>query len=236
MTKTKAPNPNSQIPISNFQFPTLFAASWCLVLGHPPERPEPFGRAGWCFYTCRMQKTCRQCSAPFTITDSDLAFYDKVSPVFNGKKEPIPPPTLCPECRMQRRLGWRNERSLYRRTCDHSKKSIITQYHPDAPWTVYDKSIWHSDAWDPFAFGREIDWGQSMLQQWNALLHVVPRMAIVQQGTMENAEFCNRASNNKNCYLIFSANFNEDCAYGMSLNDRPRLHRLPQRATERTLL
>ncbi len=33
-----------------------------------------------------MQKNCKQCSEQFEITDEDLKFYDKVSPVFNGKK------------------------------------------------------------------------------------------------------------------------------------------------------
>ena len=28
-------------------------------------------------------KSCKLCSAPFEITDIDLEFYEKVSPVFN---------------------------------------------------------------------------------------------------------------------------------------------------------
>jgi len=29
------------------------------------------------------EKTCRKCSALFHITDKDLKFYEKISPVFN---------------------------------------------------------------------------------------------------------------------------------------------------------
>jgi hypothetical protein len=28
-------------------------------------------------------KTCEQCSGKFAITDKDLEFYDKISPIFN---------------------------------------------------------------------------------------------------------------------------------------------------------
>ncbi len=87
-------------------------------------------------------RTCRACSIPFSITDRDMEFYAKVSPIFNGKKELIPPSTLCPECRQQRRLTFRNERNLYKRTCDLTRKDIISIYSPDKPYIVYESSAW----------------------------------------------------------------------------------------------
>ena len=84
-----------------------------------------------------MTQSCRSCKEAFEITDSDLAFYDKVSPVFAGKKEPIPPPTLCPRCRRRRRLVWRNEHALYNDTCDACGKDMISVYSPDKSFTVY---------------------------------------------------------------------------------------------------
>jgi hypothetical protein len=63
-------------------------------------------------------KQCKSCSASFNITDADLAFYDKISPTFAGKKYSIPTPALCPDCRQQRRLAFGNERKLYRRKCN----------------------------------------------------------------------------------------------------------------------
>jgi hypothetical protein len=54
----------------------------------------------------------------FPIYQSDVDFYEKISPTFNGKKYAVQTPTLCPEERQRRRLMFRNERKLYKRTCD----------------------------------------------------------------------------------------------------------------------
>jgi hypothetical protein len=87
-------------------------------------------------------KTCRLSDQPFPVTQKDLAFYDKVSPVFNGVKYLIPPPTLCPEERQRRRLAFRNERSLYKRKSDLSGKEMVTVFSPDKPYTVYSSGEW----------------------------------------------------------------------------------------------
>lgn len=55
-------------------------------------------------------KKCRLSGRDFFVTDKDLEFYDKISPVFGGKKYAIPSPKLCPDERMRRRLSWRNDR------------------------------------------------------------------------------------------------------------------------------
>jgi hypothetical protein len=65
-------------------------------------------------------KTCKHCQTSFPITDKDMEFYAKVSPIFNNKKYLIPPPTLCPDCRKKRRLSWRNESKLYKNKCSFS--------------------------------------------------------------------------------------------------------------------
>jgi len=63
-------------------------------------------------------KTCRLSGTQFPIYQSDKEFYDRVSPVIGGVKYALPTPTLCPEERQRRRLSFRNERNLYKRTCD----------------------------------------------------------------------------------------------------------------------
>jgi hypothetical protein len=63
-------------------------------------------------------KKCRLSGKEFFVTDKDLEFYDKISPVFSEKKYDIPSPTLCPDERMRRRLLWRNEYRIYKRKCD----------------------------------------------------------------------------------------------------------------------
>lgn len=84
-------------------------------------------------------RTCKHCQASFDITDRDMEFYDKMSPVFGEKKYAMPAPTHCPDCRMQRRMSFRNERKLYRTTCDLTGKSIISIYHPESGYKVCDK-------------------------------------------------------------------------------------------------
>ena len=61
-----------------------------------------------------MKKSCKQCNISFEITNEDLEFYNKISPVFDWKKYEIPTPTLCPDCRQQRRFAIRNDRKLYK--------------------------------------------------------------------------------------------------------------------------
>jgi hypothetical protein len=81
------------------------------------------------------------------VTDKDLEFYDKVSPVFSGKKYSIPSPTLCPEERLKNRLSWRNERNLYKRKSSLSEKEIISIYPADSEFIIYSPHEWYSDTW-----------------------------------------------------------------------------------------
>jgi hypothetical protein len=124
-------------------------------------------------------KTCPHCSEEFPITDKDLEFYEKASPVFSGKKYLIPTPKLCPECRHQRRLSFRNERKLYRRTCDATGKNIISIYSPDKPYKVFDQDFWWSDGWNPKDYGRDFDFSKSFLEQFRSLMLEVPRIALL---------------------------------------------------------
>jgi hypothetical protein len=163
-----------------------------------------------------MSYSCKQCASAFEVTPADLVLLDKLSPVFGGKKFAIPPPTLCPDCRQQRRLFWRNERSLYRRTCDLCKKSIISMYPQGSAHPVYCTECWWSDQWDPLSFGRPFDFSRPFFPQFLELQHEVPRLAL-NVISNENSEYVNHGGYNKNCYLVFAMEFNEDCLYGYQL-------------------
>jgi hypothetical protein len=155
-------------------------------------------------------KICRHCSEKFDITNKDFEFYEKVSPLFrsleltpglkekprvkveNGKvKYLIPAPTLCPDCRQQRRLSWRNERKLYKRKCDFSGKEIISMYSPDKNYKVYDQEIWWSDKWDSLNYGRVFDFSKSFFEQFSELMKEVPKMNLNQKKENPNSEYCN---------------------------------------------
>jgi len=159
-----------------------------------------------------MQRSCEQCKGSFEITESDLAFIDQVSPVFAGKKEPIPPPILCPPCREQQRLSFRNEWSLYHRECDLTGKKIVSIYSPDKPYIVYEQSEWWSDRFDPLAYGRDFDFSRPFFEQWQDLSLAVPR-ASIHNPNSENCEYTNYSGENKNCYLVVGTIGSEDALY-----------------------
>jgi hypothetical protein len=167
--------------------------------------------------TISQIRPCRSCGADFAITDRDLEFYDKVSPVFNGKKENIPVPTLCPDCRQRRRLCFRNERKLYKRKSDLSGADIVSMYHADTKAPVYASMEWKSDAHDPRIYGRDFDFSRPFFAQFSQLVEVVPRLSLFSKRGNENSAYTNYMGDAKNCYLVFDSMEAEDCAYSLKV-------------------
>ena len=129
-----------------------------------------------------------------------------------GKKYLIPPPTLCPDCRVQRRMAWRNDRTFYHRTCDLTGSKFISMYAPDTKFPVYKADVWHEDGWDGMTFGRDMDFGKPFFEQWAALNDKVPHWGVA-ISTCENSDYCNYCNDEKNCYLDIAAESNEDCYF-----------------------
>ena len=148
-------------------------------------------------------KQCQNCRQNFTIESEDFQFYEKVK---------VPPPTWCPECRTIRRFLFRNERTWYRRICDATQEATLSMFTQDAPFPVYELNYWKSDAWDPFSYGREVDFSLPFLDQWKKLFHAVPEPNLAQKNTV-NSEYSNYVLNLKNCYFVASNDTAEDCAY-----------------------
>jgi len=157
-----------------------------------------------------MQKTCKQCHIEFKIDQWDQEFY---------KKMEVPEPKLCPDCRQQRRLAQGNQMHLYKRKCDFSGKPIISNFHQDSPYKVYDQVEWYSDKWDATEYGQEYDFDRPFFEQLQELSLKVPRPSL-QTGFEfdENSPYTNYAGKNKNCYFIFDSDENRDCYYSYSLN------------------
>ncbi len=165
-----------------------------------------------------QKKTCRWCEKPFEITDDDLAFYEKVSPVFQGKKYLIPSPTLCPQCRQQRRLSWRNERKLYTRASSVSGKEIVSIYSPDKPLRVLEAKEWWADTSDPKAAGRNYSTTKSFFEQFRELFLAAPLMNLVGAENTESA-YCNLSAYNKGSYLLIESSSNENSHYSYWLQE-----------------
>ncbi|MFC1810175.1 hypothetical protein ACFLZH_01625 [Patescibacteria group bacterium] len=165
------------------------------------------------------QKKCRHCGVDIEVTDDDLKYLDKISPTFDGKKFQIPPSTLCANCGDQRRFSHINHINLFRRKCDGTGKDIITSYHPDSMYAVYEMHYWPTDAWDPLKYGRDFDFTRSFFEQFHELDKAVPHQALSQEYVHDiNSEYTNFAGKNKNCYMIFDSDENEECLYCYGVN------------------
>ncbi len=164
-----------------------------------------------------MNAQCRACSQAFIIAPEDLAFYKRVSPTFGGKTLLIPPPTLCPLCRMRRRFVWRAELHLFKRKSDLTGKPILSYFPQNAPCKVFTTDEWWSDAWSPFDSGRAFDFNRPFFDQFRELLADTPVPAL-SVSSVENCDYINCASWMKNCYLVSGANHDEDCLYGNFVN------------------
>ncbi|MDC0358248.1 hypothetical protein OAO01_05470, partial [Oligoflexia bacterium] len=161
-----------------------------------------------------MVSACIRCHSAFEITERDLDFYRRVSPVFNGKQYLIPPPTHCPTCRLQRRLSFRSQIFIYAVPSVTAGKKIFSSYPPEIPFPVLETKEWWGDGWDPLDFGQAADFEVPVFDQVLALRNVVPHYALsIDTATCENSDFCNHAGWLKNCYLVFNTNNTEDCLY-----------------------
>ena len=130
-------------------------------------------------------KSCKNCTSQFEITSEDKEILKRCN---------VPEPTLCPDCRHQRRLAFRNERTLYKRKCDFTGKDIISIYSPDCIAPVYSPEIWWGDDWDPLEHGQDIDFTKPFLLQKK-----VPLLASMVFNS-ENCEYNNFTVESRNSY------------------------------------
>jgi len=150
-------------------------------------------------------RQCKNCGSDFDIQPDDFDFYKKIN---------VPPPVWCPDCRMQARLIWRNEHTLYKRKCDapgHTE-DIISMYAPEKNIKVYDHEFWFSDNWDTLEYGQDYDFSKPFFSQFQELLQNVPHVALFDSKSVDS-NYCNITVEHKNCYLVTAGWNNEDSAY-----------------------
>ncbi len=178
-----------------------------------------------------MNKKCVQCVADFQVTRDDLDFYAKMSPTFAGKKFQIPVPDLCPDCRMQRRMIFRNESSLYHRKCSKTGQKIIAMYDENVPFPVYAPKEWFGDSWDGRDYGREFDFSRPFFEQFVELRDKVPHLSLISSNN-QNCDFCNIVGECKDSYLIYGSVYCENCLYGSPFNCKKCVDSLVLRDSE----
>ena len=148
-------------------------------------------------------KKCQNCKKYFVIEPEDFNFYEKIK---------VPPPTFCPECRLIRRMTWRNERSLFKRPCAKTGKQIITMFHPDTDVVVYDHDVWWGDSWEPTDYGQEYDFSKPFFEQFSELLHNTP-LANLGNSNCVGSPYGNHNADCKYCYLIYASYNSERTHY-----------------------
>jgi hypothetical protein len=92
--------------------------------------------------------SCIECSKNFNITQNEFLFY---------KKENVPFPRKCPNCRYKRRFDLRLPRKLWHRVCTCSKDNhshegkckveFETPYAPDRPEKVYCETCYNKEVY-----------------------------------------------------------------------------------------
>ena len=146
---------------------------------------------------------CQGCKRPFHIQPEDREFYQHIE---------VPSPTFCAECRLKRRLAFRNERSLYKRICALCNSSVISMYSPDKDFMVLCPDCFYSDRWDPMSYGRPYDAQKNFFEQWLSLNETIPHLSLLQTNST-NSPWVNYELDAKNCYLNIGGHLNEDSAY-----------------------
>src|SRR3989338_587320 len=136
-------------------------------------------------------RICKNCKQNFIIEPDDFSFYEKIK---------VPPPTFCPECRLQRRLAWMISLILFKRKCDLCGEEEISMYEPNAPFKIYCHKCWWGDKWDARDYGKDVDFSKPFLEQWNELF-----------------PYTNQCGHAKDCYMIYYSDHNEECMYGFEL-------------------
>ena len=140
-------------------------------------------------------RSCQNCKEDFRIDSEDFAFYARVD---------VPPPTFCSECRKERRLASRNQRSLYKRACSKCGANVPSMYHPESDFIVYCTDCYFSDSWDPMDAGTDYDFSLPFFPQFYELMKKVPQIHIEHQNNNAgNIVFSNYVYRSKDVYLSY---------------------------------
>ena len=151
-------------------------------------------------------RKCGKCGYDFEIFKEDIEFYHKLR---------VPPPTLCPDCRKQRRLAWSNNASFYKRKCDapgHSEE-FISLYPPELNWKVYDNNFWWSDKWDSQSFNQNYDLSRSFFDQLGEFYKNFPLIQTNRDPSSVGSEYTAYGLELKDCYYVFGGIKSENVMY-----------------------
>jgi hypothetical protein len=132
------------------------------------------------------------------------------------KKFNVALPDIHPHERMRRLFVNRNMYSLTFDVCDLCGKKMLSMWGENPVFPVYCSPCWNSDNWKPAE--RDLDLEKPFFDQLKKLVDVSPHPAASVIEPIVNSEFCNSATNVKNCYMSFNIFDSEECHYCVSIN------------------
>lgn len=152
-------------------------------------------------------RNCQNCKQSFVIEPDDFSFYEKMK---------IPAPTWCPECRLMRRLTFLNWFNMRRGICDGCHTPMITTISKEAGLRIFCQKCWWSDSWDGTEYAQEYDESQPFLEQVYELRSKSTFMCNESlYSSLVNSPFVNAAAYQKDCFMVFNADYGERNAYCM---------------------
>ena len=154
-------------------------------------------------------KQCQECQKDFEIMAEDIEFYKKLQ---------VPPPTLCWECRLQRRMAYRPSfaPTFYKKTCSalgHTEK-IISVFAEKNPVKVYDDKYYLSDQWEATEFAVDFDAGKNFFEQYKNFALAVPHQTLYKDPNSINSDYVISGVEAKNCYFVSIPYLSENIYYG----------------------
>lgn len=152
------------------------------------------------------ERTCGWCGQRFPVEKEDIDFYRMLR---------VPPPTLCPVCRQQRRRAFVNYTTFYKRDCSvpGHKEKLISQIPANSTFPVYDADYYWSGEWDPFSYGFPYSERRGFFEQFKGLLDTVPQPATTRDPMSVNSEYTAAGIQLKNCYYVFGGLHPENVLY-----------------------
>ena len=150
------------------------------------------------------QQKCAQCQAQFTLSPEELAMY---------KKAGVPASDQCAYCNWAQLLSfWILGRFRVTKSA-LSGKQIITNLPETAPFPIYEREEFISDAWDPMIYGVQYDSSKPFLDQLTELQSKVPHPHQLGNKNV-NCQWTDDWWECKDCYLCRSGFRNEFLSYG----------------------
>lgn len=149
-----------------------------------------------------IERTCKITGKTFVVSDRE----QELRKSFGAEL-----PDISPIERMRYLMCFRNTNTLYQDICDLCGKATLSIWGDQPAFPVYCRECWNSDAWTPPAMDVDVD--RSFFDQLTELVSKSPHLALATNPNMVNSDYCNAASNLKNCYMSFNIGGSEDCYY-----------------------